>query len=71
MDEKGFLLGQVHKVKVICQRDRGAPIHQVDSNREFVTVLETISAERRTISPCIIWKGKHHKAIADQTVKEL
>ncbi len=59
IDEKGFILGQVYKAKVICQCDQEAPIQQVKGSRESVTVLKTVLAEELTISPCIMWKGKH------------
>ncbi len=60
IDKKGFLLEAANKVKVICKRSRGAPILQVDGGREFVTVLEAVSAMGRSIGPYFIWKGKHH-----------
>ncbi len=59
MDKKGLLLGQVHKIKVICQRGQGAPVQQVDGSQEFVMVLETVSAKGKTIPPCVFWKEKH------------
>ena len=60
MDEKSFLMGHVSKIRVICKRGRGPPISQVDSSREFVTVLEAISATGKTIPSYIVWKEKYH-----------
>lgn len=62
MDEKGFLMGQVNRVKVICKRGRGTPISQVDGSREWITVLEAVSATGISLPACIIWKGKYHLA---------
>ena len=60
MDEKGFLLGQPLKVKVICRRGRKNPRYTQDGNREMVTVIECISADGRVIPPMYIYKGSRH-----------
>ena len=60
MDEKGFLLGQALKVKVICRRGRKNPRYTQDGNREMVTVIECISADGRVIPPMYIYKGGKH-----------
>jgi hypothetical protein len=60
MDEKGFLLGQALKVKVICHRGRKNPRYTQDGNREMVTVIECISADGRVIPPMYIYKGSRH-----------
>lgn len=62
MDEKGFLLEHVNRVKVICKRGHGAPISQVNGSREWITVLEAVSAGGRSLPACIVWKGKYHLA---------
>lgn len=62
MDEKGFMLGKVNKVKVVCRRGRGPPILQSDGSREWVTVLEAVSGTGHVLSACIVWKGKYHLA---------
>ena len=59
MDEKGFMLGAVSKIKVICKRAKGTPTAQMDGSRDFITVLEAVSASGRLLPPYIIWKGKH------------
>jgi hypothetical protein len=60
MDDKGFLLGQVLKVKVIiCRRNRNSRYCQ-NGNREMVTVIETVSADGRVLPPMFIYKGSAH-----------
>ena len=60
MDEKGFMLGQALKVKVICRRGRRNPRYSQDRNREMVTVIECISAAGTVIPPMYIYKGGKH-----------
>jgi hypothetical protein len=60
MDEKGFMLGQALKVKVICRKGRKNPRYSQDGNREMVTVIETISADGRVLPPMYIYKGSAH-----------
>jgi hypothetical protein len=60
MDEKGFLLGQALKVKVICRKGRKNPRYSQDGNREMVTVIECVSADGRVIPPMYIYKGTMH-----------
>ena len=60
MDKKGFVMGHVSKIRVICKRGRGPPISQVDGSREFVTVLEVVFATGKAIPSCIVWKGNYH-----------
>jgi hypothetical protein len=44
MDEKGFMLGQALKVKVIWHRGQKNHHYSQDGNREMVTVIECMSA---------------------------
>jgi len=60
MDEKGFVMGQAHKVKVIVRRGRRNPRYVQDGNREMVTVIECISADGRVLPPLYIYKGSSH-----------
>jgi len=61
MDEKGFLLGQALKVKVICRRGRKNPHYTQDGNRKIVTVtIECIAADGRVIPPMYLYKGGKH-----------
>lgn len=36
------------------------PISQVDGSREWITVLETVSADGKTLPAFIVWKWKYH-----------
>jgi hypothetical protein len=60
MDEKGFMLGQVMKVKVIYCRGRRNPRYSQDENREMDTVIECISVAGKVIPPMYIYKGGKH-----------
>jgi len=60
MDEKGLLLGQALKVKVICCRGRKNPCYTQDGNRKMVTVIVCIPADGRVIPPMYIYKGGKH-----------
>ena len=59
MDEKGFMLGQALKVKVICRRGRRNPHYTQDGNREMVTVIECVSADGSVVPPIYIYKGSY------------
>ena len=54
MDEKGFVMGQGQKVKVIVRRNPR------NENRDMVTVVDCISADGRVIPPLYIYKGSAH-----------
>ena len=60
MDEKGFVLGQALKCKVICRRGRKNPRYTQDGNREMVTVIECVSAAGCVLPPMYIYKGTQH-----------
>lgn len=60
MDEKGFMLGQALKVKVICRKGRKNPLYTQDGNREMVTVIEAISGDGRVLPPMYVYKGAKH-----------
>jgi len=60
MDQKGFLLDQALKVKVICRRGEKNRRYTQDGNREVVTVIECIAADGRLIPPMYIYKGGKH-----------
>ena len=60
-DEKGITIGQQSmKTKVIVRAGVSKAIAGCDGNREFVSVLETVSAAGRIIPPFIVWTGKVH-----------
>jgi len=56
-----FLLGQIHKVKVMCRRGRMNTHYTQDGNHEMVTVLACIAADGRVIPPSDIYKGSRHQ----------
>lgn len=60
MDEKGFLMGQAARAKVLCRRGRRNPRVTHDGKRELVTVVESISAAGQLLSPLVVNKGKGH-----------
>jgi len=60
MDEKGFLLGQAFKVKVICRRGIKNRNYTQYGNCKMVTVIECIAADGRVIPPMYIYKGGKH-----------
>jgi hypothetical protein len=59
-DEKGFMMGQATRVKVICKREKKHIRKTQDGKREMITVIETISAGGNVLPPMIIYKGKAH-----------
>lgn len=64
MDEKGFLIGQAAKCKVVVAKDRPmTKFSTQNGNRETVTVIESASATgKNTAPPMIICSGKSHMA---------
>jgi hypothetical protein len=60
MDEKGFMLGQTMKVRVICHRGRRNPCYMKDGNWEMVTVNECISAAGTVIPLMYVYMGRKH-----------
>ncbi|KAM5529934.1 transposase [Fusarium oxysporum f. sp. phaseoli] len=60
-DETGFMMGMISTGKVITSAERrGRPKSVQPGSREWVTVIEAISAEGQSIPPFIIVKGKKH-----------
>ncbi|KAF2185910.1 hypothetical protein K469DRAFT_707587, partial [Zopfia rhizophila CBS 207.26] len=62
MDEKGFLIGVLNKLKrIYCRSDykleklRGAG---QDENRDWITVLASICADGSYLPPALIYKGQ-------------
>jgi hypothetical protein len=64
MDEKGIMMGLIHKTKVIVsilEARKGAIKGRTQPrNQEFVTLIECISLSRRHLSPWVTFKGKQH-----------
>ncbi|KAG6978255.1 Pogo transposable element with ZNF domain [Fusarium oxysporum f. sp. conglutinans] len=60
-DETGFMMGMISTRKVITSAERrGRPKAVQPGSREWVTVIEAVSAEGQSIPPFIIVKGKKH-----------
>lgn len=59
MDKKGFLLGQLSKVKRVFSRaafKSGRIKHVIqDGNREWITLIATIYADGTYVSPGLIY----------------
>ena len=58
MDEKGFMLGVLKKVKCVISKHTIQPHTTHYGNREWVSLLKLISLDRRLLRPWIIFKGK-------------
>ncbi|GKU14150.1 unnamed protein product [Fusarium langsethiae] len=60
-DETGFMMGMIATGKVVTSaKRRGRPKSIQPGNREWVTVIEAVSAEGQSIPPFIIVKGKKY-----------
>ena len=60
MDEKGFMMGKGERCKVICRRGRKNPRLTHDGSREWVTVIEAVSAAGVVLPPMLVNKGEAH-----------
>ena len=61
MDEKGFLQGAIAKMRVMIHKEETQQHVTQDSNREWVTLIECVSADSRVLKPWIIFKAKLHQ----------
>ena len=59
-DEKGFALGVAKKAKVVCRHNRKNPRIRQPGNREWVTLMEAISAVGQTIPGFYVYLGEAH-----------
>ena len=60
MDEKGIMMGKGERCKVICRRGRKNSSLRHDGNREWVTVIEAVSAVGVVLPPMLANKGEAH-----------
>jgi hypothetical protein len=58
IDEKGFMIGRANQARVICLRGRRNPRLVMGGQRDWVTVLEGVSATGALLPPLIIHKGE-------------
>lgn len=70
MDEKGFARGQQGKQRTIVP-ESFKPKRTQNGNREWVSLIETVSTDSFLLPPYIIFKGKIQQAIWHNTFKKL
>ena len=58
MDEKGFLMGVIKKLKVVIPRYEEKKHITQPGNREWVSIIECISTDGRKLEPWVIFKAK-------------
>src|SRR5207248_666309 len=62
-DETGFQMGVIATSRVVTGTDRaGRPRTVQPGNREWVTIIEAINAQRVTIPPLVIFEALMHQA---------
>jgi hypothetical protein len=59
MDETGFRIGIGGKQKVITRNARRRAFAQSSTTRDYVTVVECVSADKKVLPPFIILPGKN------------
>jgi hypothetical protein len=58
MDETGIGLGICTNTRVLAEAGKSRTYVQSPQNREWVSIVETVSADGRSLQPLIIFKGK-------------
>ena len=61
MDEKGFLQGHIGKMRVLLSKYEANKHLTHCGNREWTTLIETISLTGETLRPFIVFKGKRNQ----------
>jgi 4-hydroxybenzoate polyprenyltransferase len=59
MDEHGLQEGESSKGKVVGTALTKAGLRKHSKSTEWASILETITADRRALTPVVILKGKH------------
>lgn len=68
-DETGFQMGVISTARVVTGTERQrCPVVNQPGNRDWVTVIESVAADGRSIDPLIIFAGKLHQ---EQWFREL
>jgi pyruvate/2-oxoglutarate dehydrogenase complex dihydrolipoamide acyltransferase (E2) component len=62
MDEKGFAMGQIQQTRAIVPATEKELFLRQDGNREWVSVIETISAAGESLSSYIIFKAVYQQS---------
>jgi hypothetical protein len=60
MDEKGIQLGLGKRVAALVDHDQKTAYQVEDGNRELVTIIETVCADRTALHPSVIYQGIRH-----------
>ncbi len=58
MDEKGFLMGDIGKERVITSKHERKIYMTRPGNQEWVSLMKCVSMNGKVLSPWIIFKGK-------------
>ena len=58
MDEKDFMQGVIAKLRVMISKHIKKPAMTQYGNREWVSLVECLSIDRRILQPWIIFKTK-------------
>ena len=71
MDEKGNALGPTSRVKVITHADNKSSFCPTTTNREWVSMIEVISGDRKKGPICVMFKGSDIKPIWMELIKNI
>jgi hypothetical protein len=61
MDEKGFMMGKLYRDWVLVSKEAKVAYIRQDGKREWVSVIESISAEEISFDSLVIITGKYGK----------
>jgi hypothetical protein len=67
MDDKGYIKGIGNNTKVFVPRVEAEAFSAQPGNREWVSIIECISANGYILPPCIIFEGNAFNKIGFQT----
>ena len=70
MDEKGIALGIAGKERVLCSKHQLQAYKAQDSNREWISLIDCISADARLLSLFIIFKAKRRMKAWDDALED-
>ena len=59
MDEHGIALGVCSNARVLARAGRNKTYIKAPENREWVSIVEAVSADGQSIQPLVIFKGKY------------
>ena len=70
IDEKGFIQGVVAKLRVIISKHERKTAMTQYGNREWVSLVECISIDRRILKPWVIFKAKQQQKAWYEVLEE-